>query len=68
MGQVYLVSILSGLVQSTILRGLLLSQNKLRIMYAAEQGDLGVNLESYPAFLGLSPEIANSTSASEMGS
>ena len=52
MGQVYLVSILSGLVQSTILRGLLLSQNKLRIMYAAvgpEQGDLGVNLESYPA-------------------
>ena len=47
-----MVSRLGGLVQSTILRGLLLSQNKLRIMYAAvgpEQGDLGVNLESYPA-------------------
>jgi len=50
LGQVYLVSRLGGLVQSTILRGLLLSLNKLRIMYAAvgpEQGDLGVNLESY---------------------
>ena len=57
-------------MQSTIRRVLLLSQNRPRIMYAVVGTEFRCEpwiLSSPGALLGLSPETASSTSASEMG-